>query len=171
MELTTLKSQFEEHVKEVDIAITKAFRVLVREEERVDLAKDIKAQQDKIEQLRSSVEELRASKKSLVDDLRCKIAALDIDNSCRRITPQVASDKTKKLQGSASAPNLKLCTTTGRMFSLPGRSTPQPLALEAGGQDGCDKGDTAPLTTPGPHSQQQPGASSSLKAAAAVALG
>merc|ERR1711972_787587 len=104
MQLTTLKSQFEEHVKEVDIAITKAFRVLVREEERLDLAKDIKAQQDKIEQLRSSVEELRASKKSLMDDLRCKIAALDIDNSCRRITPQVASDKTKKLQASASAP-------------------------------------------------------------------
>merc|ERR1719221_2520443 len=69
------------------------------------------------------VEDLKTSRRTLVEDLRSKVSALDIDNSCRRVTPQMASEP-RKLQNSSSMPNLKSTVRGTAGFGISGRVLP-----------------------------------------------
>merc|ERR1712070_338403 len=60
--------------------------------------------------LKAMLRDLHGNRQNSVKDLRNKSTALDIDNSCRKVTAQVATalcgEQAKKLASSASAPTL-----------------------------------------------------------------
>merc|ERR1712151_673961 len=107
------------------------------------------------------------------EDLRSKVAALDIDNSCRRITPQIASEPPRKLKPSASAPVLNNRATAGGFY--PQGHSPSAGSSSLGSRSlGCTDSEASTTATLGnqaaPRSKGHAGASSPLKAAAAAAL-
>merc|ERR1719221_2129928 len=117
------------------------------------------------------VEDLKTSRRTLVEDLRSKVSALDIDNSCRRVTPQMASEP-RKLQNSSSMPNLKSTVRGAAGFGISGRvngqTTPsQSCGSSLGNPDMADNyaESSASTATQGLH-RSGFGASSTLKASA-----
>eukprot|EP00439_Symbiodinium_sp_Y106_P081901 s470_g21.t1 len=102
----------EENIRGVAATLTQARMALSKEEGRLETVmgdKALQETQERVNDLTAMVQELQDSHKGLVEELRCKVAALDIDNSCRRVTPQAAAEppQQKTLQQSASAPNFR----------------------------------------------------------------
>mmetsp|Transcript_11014 Transcript_11014/g.26484 ORF Transcript_11014/g.26484 Transcript_11014/m.26484 type:complete len:432 (-) Transcript_11014:119-1414(-) len=109
-ELGEFKKTLEESIRAVDGTLTQAKLALSKEEGRLETVmgeKALQQTQERVNDLTAMVQELQDSHRGLVEELRCKVGALDIDNSCRRVTPQVAAEPSKKLQQSASAPTLR----------------------------------------------------------------
>jgi len=113
IDMHDLKRNLEEHIRDVNYAIVQAERSLEKQAKRLD-PKDT-SKKEQMEATQDLLAQLRQTKKKLVQDLRSKIAALDLDNSCRRVTPQVAAEQkpgtntrslTRLSNASASAPNL-----------------------------------------------------------------
>jgi len=190
-ELADIKKQYEDHLKAVGHAIQEAARALAKEEDRLAMASDVETQQAIVTTLRGSVNELKATKGTLVEDLRSKVAALEIDNSCRRITPQIANEPPRpKLKTSASAPTLQSrvpfdpgATRGGRVThgAFPPQGQTSPSAGSSYGSHGAADSDASTAATFGNQPLQKSpkamgnagytaGDSSSLKAAAAAAL-
>jgi len=111
-ELGEFKKILEENIRGVAATLTQARMALSKEEGRLETVmgdKALQETQERVNNLTAMVQELQDSHKGLVEELRCKVAALDIDNSCRRVTPQAAAEppQQKTLQQSASAPNFR----------------------------------------------------------------
>jgi len=109
-ELSGMKRQIEENLKDVDATQNQASQACGREEFRLENLAGDKGKEPieaRIGELKNFVEELSTARKGLVEELRSKVAALEIDNSCRRVTPQVAAEPKKPamLQASSSMPN------------------------------------------------------------------
>ncbi|CAJ1364679.1 unnamed protein product, partial [Effrenium voratum] len=108
-ELSEFKKHLEENIRGVEHTHSQACQALTKEEGRLETVMGDKALQDtkmRVEELRAMVQELQQTQQALVEELRCKAAALEIDNSCRRVTPQAAAEP-PKLTSSASAPNFR----------------------------------------------------------------
>eukprot|EP00931_Biecheleriopsis_adriatica_P057086 TRINITY_DN33854_c0_g1_i1.p1 TRINITY_DN33854_c0_g1~~TRINITY_DN33854_c0_g1_i1.p1 ORF type:complete len:497 (+),score=139.82 TRINITY_DN33854_c0_g1_i1:31-1521(+) len=109
-ELAALKKQCEDHLKDVEHATHQAKQALGKEESKLENmvgAKAMQETQSRINDLNAMVKELQATRRSLVEELRSKAGALDIDNSCRRVTPQMASEPKKQTQhGLASSTSM-----------------------------------------------------------------
>lgn len=90
-ELSKLKSKMEDQVQTINFAIQKATRDLEKHTKRLNPAELLKV--NTIEECKALLNQLTDTKSELVQDLQCKILALDIDNSCRRVTPQVACEQ------------------------------------------------------------------------------
>jgi len=106
-DLSSMKSVLAKKIVEAEGAIDKAGVQLRHMEQRVEQGDQKMA--DVVKQMKNMLRELQASRQKTIEDLRCKTAALDIDNSCRKVTPQVASAPQggpKKMGTSASAPSL-----------------------------------------------------------------
>jgi len=120
IDLAGLEKTLKQHIADVQYAMIQAERSLDKQKKRLDGKDEMKKQ--KYDETVALHEKLTKTKNTLVQDLRAKIEALNIDNSCRRITPQVASvpsdqgrpssgNKTKggkKLNNSASAPSITI---------------------------------------------------------------
>lgn len=117
-ELSEVQKKFQALILEVEHAKMAAERALETAEERLDPAGGDAAQQEKVATLRTAVANLTKTKHDLVEDLRQKIAALNIDNSCRRCTPQVACEPKKQLRNSNSAPSLSNFRQSNGMMAL-----------------------------------------------------
>jgi hypothetical protein len=97
-DLAETKKSLEQSALDVDAAIDTASRALNRTQKRLD-PRDKK----KAEKLQSDMQVLKALKDTraaLGEDIRNKFTALEIDNMCRRVTPQkadaAAAEKLKK---------------------------------------------------------------------------
>jgi hypothetical protein len=107
-ELSNLKKDLEFQIKDTSAGIADGEKGLDKFCRRANLSD--KAQAAKLEGALKLLEGLKATKIELQENLRCKIEALNIDNSCRRITPQVAAEtqtrpaSTPALKRPASAP-------------------------------------------------------------------
>mmetsp|Transcript_122183 Transcript_122183/g.317510 ORF Transcript_122183/g.317510 Transcript_122183/m.317510 type:complete len:477 (-) Transcript_122183:69-1499(-) len=172
-ELSDMKKQFEAHLADVEHTHAKAERALAVEEARVDPTAEDATQQERLEILRSAVRDLASSKENLTEDLRNKIAALDIDNSCRRCTPQMACEP-KKLQPSASSPSLNFRATNGLMsMTAANKSFYTPSMASSSHMELADADSAASTATPAPRTHAKAGTfggSSSLKAAAGLLM-
>jgi len=93
-ELAEMKKQLEKHALDVEAAITRAERSLDRSERRLDSSN--KSKVDKMEADKKMLNELRAIRTRLAEDIRNKFAALEIDNMCRRVTAAKASEAKMK---------------------------------------------------------------------------
>lgn len=105
-ELASLRASLARQVVESEGAIEKAEQQLGRMLPRIDMGDEtLKEAADKLQAL---LRDLRATRSRTSEDLRNKTTALDIDNSCRKVTPQMASGDAapKKLASSSSAPVL-----------------------------------------------------------------
>jgi len=128
-ELADMKKSFEAGVLDIEHARARAERALQVEVDRLDPGGFDTMQQERVAILRAALADLTASKASLQEDLRDKIVSLDIDNSCRRQTPQMACEPAKRLQPSQSSPQLNfrssngLAVTAGRSFYAPSVSS------------------------------------------------
>lgn len=92
-DMTALKKSLEEHLADVDYAIDQAERGLGKYEKRLNpRSTDYVDKKAKVDAGKAVLLELQQTKADIVRDLRCKITALDIDNACRRVTPQIASE-------------------------------------------------------------------------------
>mmetsp|Transcript_64026 Transcript_64026/g.152697 ORF Transcript_64026/g.152697 Transcript_64026/m.152697 type:complete len:476 (-) Transcript_64026:75-1502(-) len=126
-ELAAIKRNLEDHVADVNYAIGQAERNIEKYYKRLNPRDSSK--KAKVDSANEVLEDLKRTKADLVTDLHHKIHALDIDNTCRRITPQVASEQKRrqsapnggsgKLGSSASSPNLARLPSTGSLGSPP----------------------------------------------------
>merc|ERR1712187_488027 len=111
LHLSKLKGGLEEDMKEISHVIEYAELELKRHEKKLE--PNNKAQHEDMLASRRVLIELRNSKDELLADLRGKMKALEIDQSCRRTTPLSASETVRprvtnanKLAVSSSAPSL-----------------------------------------------------------------
>jgi len=100
-ELSTMKKQIESKISDLDWSIHKAEQDIERHTKRLD-------PQDKEKMMlisanRALLDSLLETKSELTGDLQSKIAALDIDSSCLRVTAQKAYE-TPQSKGSAPWP-------------------------------------------------------------------
>jgi uncharacterized Zn finger protein (UPF0148 family) len=129
-ELAKMKSNLAAQIVEADNAIDKAQTQLRHMEQRADAGSPM---QEAVTSMRALVRDLQLNRRNATEDLRNKTLALDIDNSVRKVTAQMAcEDVPKKLQTSASAPSMQ---TAGMRTSgaQPGRSPKQATAPHCGG--------------------------------------
>lgn len=117
-ELATLRAQLARQVVESEVAIEKAEQQLSRMLPRIEMG-DV-ALKDTADKLQALLRDLRATRLRTSEDLRNKTTALEIDNSCRKVTPQMASGEAtpKKLVNSSSAPllgSVNMASTTGKL--------------------------------------------------------
>jgi len=123
--LQELKSSLESRVLDVSYAIQTAERELHKYERRLE-AGDA-AKRSTLQSHRQVLAELEKTKADLIEDLRHKTRALNIDNTCRRVTPQVAASASQKEGRPSSA-----STKPGAESSPPSPSSPQPGGDAAG---------------------------------------
>lgn len=102
-DLTSMRQQLELHIADTERTLREVTRALSLEEQRMastapsegEVAavpdEERRARQEHIMTLRDAKEDLEALRTDLVCDHRRKIAALEIDSACRRVTPQSAS--------------------------------------------------------------------------------
>mmetsp|Transcript_6705 Transcript_6705/g.14613 ORF Transcript_6705/g.14613 Transcript_6705/m.14613 type:complete len:300 (-) Transcript_6705:67-966(-) len=124
-DLSSMKKSLEQHIGDVNYAIAQAERGVEKQEKRIPPSD--KVRQQKLHDTKLLLKDLLKTRRELVEDLRCKICALDLDNACRRVTPQIASEKKRVradsrprsaagtqrsgLNNSASAPCLQVSVT------------------------------------------------------------
>jgi len=126
-ELAGMKTTLGQRIVESEQAIDKAGTQMRHMEQRAEMGDN--TLKENIALLKALLRDLHVNKQNSVQDLRNKSIALDIDNSCRKVTAQVASsgpkDATnKKLAPSQSAPALggaSKMSSTGNGFP-PGQS-------------------------------------------------
>lgn len=119
-ELAGLRSTLARQVEESKGAIDKAEVQMRHLDQRLEMGDE--SVRPNATALKALLRDLRASKQKTIDDLRSKTAALEIDNSCRRVTPQMATsdpfEPKKPLAASSSAPTLgaasKMSKTMGQ---------------------------------------------------------
>merc|ERR1712070_635478 len=117
-ELASFRAKLARQVVDSEGAIDKAEQQLSRMLPRIDMG-DLTLK-DTADKLQALLRDLRATRAKTSEDLRNKTIALDIDNSCRKVTPQMASGEAalKKLVSSSSAPvlgSVNMASTTGNM--------------------------------------------------------
>jgi len=104
-ELAVMKSSLARKVIESETAIDKAGTQLRHMEERVKQGDPAMA--ELVSTMKALLRDLNATRSKTIEDVRSKTAALDIDNSCRKVTPAMAADPVAaKMAASASAPSL-----------------------------------------------------------------
>lgn len=106
VDLAVMKKSLEQHIADVNYAIGQAQRSIAKQEKRIDPNDKIKM--EKLKQTKACLGDMLRTRAQLTEDLRFKIDALNIDNQCRRVTPQVAAERPKsgkKLGRISSAPN------------------------------------------------------------------
>jgi hypothetical protein len=115
-ELASFRAKLARQVVESEGAIDKAEQQLSRMLPRIEMG-DV-ALKDTAGKLQALLRDLRATRQKTSEDLRNKTTALEIDNSCRKVTAQMASGEApKKLVNSSSAPLLgstNMAATTGK---------------------------------------------------------
>merc|ERR1711865_12612 len=104
-----MKLSLAQRIVESEAAIDKAGTQLRHMEQRAEMGG--KTMNEMIATLKALLRDLHGNRQNSVKDLRNKSLALDIDNSCRKVTPEVATAASdpvtnKKLAASASAPAL-----------------------------------------------------------------
>lgn len=159
-ELAEMKKMLEKHALDVEAAILRAERALERTERRLD--KGNKAKMDKFAQDKTLLDQLRAARKKLQDDIRNKFAALEIDNMCRRVTAAKASEAKMKqaLVRTNSAPSL------GRKHKEMGST----FGDTHTSMEGFDSQESTRPPSTANKALHSPGGSKSLKAGAAAGL-
>lgn len=127
-ELSAIQKTLQGNVKDVDQTLFQATQAFEKEEWKLENVPSDQKQakehaQSRVADLRAMVDELKATRSRVLEELRCKAAALEVDNSCRRVTPQMASEPKKQavasLKTSSSMPTL----TNGRSNLAVGQST------------------------------------------------
>merc|ERR1712070_595009 len=104
-ELASFRAKLAQQVVASEGAIDKAEQQLSRMLPRIEMGDE--TLKDTATKLQALLRDLRATRQKTSEDLRNKTAALEIDNSCRKVTPQMASETApKKLVSSSSAPSL-----------------------------------------------------------------
>lgn len=108
IELCAMKKNIEMHIGDTTYAIMEAERGLEKHLKRLSPADTEKAH--KLQGAKDVLNSLKTTKTQLVEDLRGKIEALNLDNSCRRVTPAAAAAEVKQaartLKHANSAPSL-----------------------------------------------------------------
>lgn len=170
-ELAGIKSNLATQIVEAEGAVEKAQRQLKQMEQRAEVGSPM---QEAVTQMRALVRDLQANRRNAIEDLRNKTTALDIDNSVRKVTAQVACEDapgSKKLQGSSSAPSMQ--NTSMRATG------PSPKAANSQGwhHGNPQQGDMEMFQSRSRNAMPSPaasahgaGASSPLKAAAAASV-
>eukprot|EP00933_Yihiella_yeosuensis_P079874 TRINITY_DN93292_c0_g1_i1.p1 TRINITY_DN93292_c0_g1~~TRINITY_DN93292_c0_g1_i1.p1 ORF type:complete len:563 (+),score=139.83 TRINITY_DN93292_c0_g1_i1:58-1746(+) len=119
-ELQGLKKSVEDNLQNVTQATNEASQAFLREEFKAEnMSGELKvAQAARVTELGRMLEDLRATQSALVEEVRLKAAALEIDNSCRRVTAQMASEPRKPtgqkalMKNSRSTPALSSVAST-----------------------------------------------------------
>jgi len=127
-ELAVMRAKLARQVVDSEAAIDKAELQLSHMKQRVDMG-DMSLS-DRADALKATLRDLRAIRQKTSEDLRNKTIALELDNSCRKVTAQMASGEAppNKLSTSSSAPALgskKMASTTGRLNSTMTSGNPQ----------------------------------------------
>jgi len=169
-ELADMKLSLAQRIVESEAAIDKAGTQLRHMEQRAEMGD--KTMNEMIATLKALLRDLHGNRQNSVKDLRNKSLALDIDNSCRKVTAQVASAaqepaNTKKLGVSASAPNLgasSKMSASGTAWNKPENSgNPQQGDLS-------EQRQAKARARPHPSSSPNAGGSNPLKAGAAAVV-
>lgn len=160
-DLTAKKKNLELHALDVEAAIQVAERSLERLQKRLDPNDAKKA--EKLQQDVTCLNNLRACRQTLKEDVNNKFKALEIDNLCRRVTPAKADSAKRQsaMARTASAPTLRKKDFNG-------------TASTGFGMTGMSDMNDDQASTRAPSSMMKPGSppggSSSLKAAATAGL-
>jgi len=150
IETTELKNKVEHQVMELSKMIQGAERTVLKVIRRNENPEGHCKEQ--IKNSHKLLDKLRAKKQDLDDELRCKMIALKIDESCKRTSPEKAA---VMQEGALKRASSSATQTMKRTMSAP-------MGLFGGTSETLDF-DTRPVS--------QAGASKSLKAAAAVLAG
>lgn len=170
-ELAKMKASLAAQIVESEGAIDKAQVQLKHMEQRVEVGSPM---QEAITSMKTLLRDLQANRRNAIEDLRNKTAVLDIDNSCRKVTAQMASGEAlvpKTLPDSPSAPALQSSkmkklgqnAQNGRGNSSSWHGNPQQ-------GDGVEMSQSLSKSASSPNYHTGAGGSSSLKAAAKASV-
>merc|ERR1711920_1192191 len=161
-DLLAIKKNLDQSVLDVEAAIVTAERSLARAEKRVD--PNDTAKKNKLMEDKAVLEDLKNTRAALKEEIRNKLAAIDVENLCRRVTPAKASE-VKRMTRASSA------TSVGR------KKEPQSLSSSAASMtlDYSGHGDAESLESTRASSSMKPsspgpGASKTLRGAGALGL-
>jgi len=167
-DLEHMKNSLAQQIVQSEGAIEKAQTQLKHMEQRAEMGDS--SMIEGVTALKNLLRDLRANQQNSQRDLRNKTLALDIDQSVRKVTAQVATasmekDKKPKLTNSASAPTMGTpkMSASGTAWK-PGENCGNPQQGDYSEQRQSQNRKTRPIRSP------SAGGSNSLKAAATATL-